>query len=152
MSIFSKTRRESLMIMFLVIPNFWGPVARSWPCMILFRSVINFRRDLWLPVQNSGTYIVTILISLYLCWLLMLTLRESELYAGILKIVGSGLQRIGGGGTRVWKYFLGVCSFITYLNYFLTCRLCFDQSALITSNTLIVVVNSIRMKILSNLS
>ena len=79
------------MTTFFVIPKFWGPVDRFWPRIILLRIVTNLRRVSGLPVQNSGTCIATVSLSLSPDWVLMLTLNESNLSDGVMTIFGSGL-------------------------------------------------------------
>ena len=51
----SITYSASPITRFLVIPNLWGPLDRSWPRILFLRMVTNLRRDSWLPVRNSST-------------------------------------------------------------------------------------------------
>ena len=51
----SNTRSDSPINRFLVIPNCWGRVDRSYPRIILLRMPTKLRRASGLPVCNSGT-------------------------------------------------------------------------------------------------
>ena len=79
------------MTRFLVIPNFWGPVVNPWPWIILLRMVMILMRASVIPVRNSGTFITTVSLYLYLGWVLILTFREFDLSVRVLPRVGSDL-------------------------------------------------------------